>query len=103
MKSKNQKGFTLLELGITTSLIALGVVAAIQMQLAKSRQDTAKAAAQSYELVNNAVGSYLTNFYDQILAKAITDPGCQNFPFTVGGPLLNPSPRAVEDCRFNLR
>ena len=91
MKIKHQKGFTLLELGITTTIATLGIVAMIQMQAYQAQAETARSIAQVYQRLNNAVGSYMSTFYDQII-KA--DAQCSRVSYRAGGSSTAPGPGA---------
>lgn len=85
---KKQTGFTLLELSITLALSTMAVISVIKIQEAQSRRDNARLVAKSYEELNNAAGSYLTNYYDQLIAKVKLDTKnvkCGILPYQVGG------------------
>lgn len=82
MKSRLQRGFTLLELSITLAVIGLATVATIQLRLAETRADSAKAAAQVYQRLNNAAGSYMTLYYKELLAK--NEPECGVLRYKLG-------------------
>lgn len=64
----SQHGYSLLELSIVMVFMAMIVIAAIMMQAEQARMDRARAIAQIYTRMNNAAGSYLVNYYPQLLS-----------------------------------
>jgi prepilin-type N-terminal cleavage/methylation domain-containing protein len=62
-----QHGFSLLELSIALVIMVFIVMGLIAMQVDQAQSDKARAVAQTYNRMNTAVGSYLTNFYDRLV------------------------------------
>jgi prepilin-type N-terminal cleavage/methylation domain-containing protein len=65
--TQNQSGFTLLELSITTVIAGMMILAMVQMQTYQAQLEKARAIAQTYQKLNNAVGTYMVNHYTAIL------------------------------------
>ncbi len=101
MKFSSQKGFTLLEVSIATAIAALGIIATLQMRATQAQVDTAKSIAQVYERLNNAVGSYMTIYYEQIIAKGRLNPECGKSNYQVPDGLYNVVSRGSE-CQLTL-
>jgi hypothetical protein len=91
-----QKGFTLLELSITTILIAMSIIALITMQAHQNQLDTARGIAKTYERLNNAVGSYMTNYYGQLIRL---NPQCSRITALVGAAA---APLDGINCALNI-
>lgn len=81
MNHHRQRGYTLLELSITTILAAAGILAVIQMQSHQAQLDAARSIAQIYQRLNNAAGSYMSTFYGQLVQL---DPGCSRLNAQAG-------------------
>ena len=104
MKNQGQKGFTLLEVSIATALTALGIMATLQLRAAQTQIDTARSVAQVYERLNNAVGSYMTLYYDQIIARGKINPGCGRSDYFVErGGYYTTFGDLDNNCRIDLK
>jgi prepilin-type N-terminal cleavage/methylation domain-containing protein len=91
-----QKGFTLLELSITTTLIGMGIVALITMQIHQNQVEAARGIAKIYERLNNAAGSYMSNYYGLIIKL---DPRCSRVAAQVGSP---PAANPAINCNLQI-
>jgi prepilin-type N-terminal cleavage/methylation domain-containing protein len=85
----HQRGFSLLELSIVLVIMALIVMGLIAMQVDQAQSDKARAVAQTYNRMNSAVGSYLTNFYDKLVKL---QPECANPNWASQGGVGAPAP-----------
>jgi hypothetical protein len=97
--ASKQRGYSMLELSIVMVFMAMVVIAAIMMQTEQARMDRARSAAQIYTRMNNAVGSYLTNFYD-VLIKLKPECGAPDWSSSVGA---NAVKQDYSSCAVNLR
>lgn len=74
-----QSGYSLLELSIVLAIIALVIMSVIAMQVEQARTDKARAVAQMYTRLNNAVGTYMVNNYDKLVKL---DASCAMNPYS---------------------
>jgi prepilin-type N-terminal cleavage/methylation domain-containing protein len=82
--TKNQQGFTLIEVSIALVIMGMMILSWVQMQSHQNQRDRARAIAQIYETMNQAAGSYMVNYYPRIIDS---NPNCANLPY--GGQNLN--------------
>lgn len=98
---KIQKGFTLLEMSIVTALMAVGILATIQMNAAQSQREAAKSVAEGYERLSNAAGSYMSMYYKTIINNK-DKAACGILPYSVGG-IPAPAITSPGFCKINLQ
>lgn len=67
VSKRSQRGFSLVELSIVLIIMAMVIMTMIELQTQEAQTNKAKAVAQIYTRINNAAGSYLTNFYDRLI------------------------------------
>jgi cytoskeletal protein CcmA (bactofilin family) len=84
---KLQKGFTLLELSMTTVITTMIIIGAIQMQTYQATLEAARSIADMYKHVGKAADSYLANYYGQL--KSLPD-ACSNVGW--GGSTMGSKP-----------
>ncbi|MEI7785367.1 MAG: polymer-forming cytoskeletal protein [Betaproteobacteria bacterium] len=72
-----QKGFTLLELSMTTVITTMIIIGTIQMQTYQATLDAARSIGDMYRHVGKAAESYMANYYGRIrgLPDACSDVG----------------------------
>lgn len=92
----------MLETSIALSLMAVGVIATLQMRAAQVESDSARAVAQMYERLNQAAGNYMTLYYDQLVAKGVVDATCGKLPYRVGGHSDIPGDYNYVNCKIDL-
>lgn len=96
------RGFGLLEVSIALALTAMGVIATLQMRAAQAQLDTAKSVAQTYERYSNAMGTYMTLHYKEIVAKGRLNPECGALAFKGEGFTTIPPEGSYQNCRITL-
>jgi len=102
MKFSSQKGFTLLEVSIATAIAALGIMATLQMRAAQTQIDAARSVAQVYERLNNAAGSYMTLYYEDILKKAKASEACGTTAYQIPTDGYLNAVNHGSDCKIEL-
>lgn len=97
-----QRGYSLFELSMVLVIMALAIMVVITMQVEQARDDRARAVAQIYQRLNNAVGTYMTNNYEQLLKL---HPGCGIMPIRSEGSdgLFHPFVGYVDIARCTMK
>lgn len=99
-KFQSQRGYTLVELSIVLVIIAMVIMLRIFMDVEEARNDKVRAVAQTYQRLNNAMGSYLTNYYDKLVTLK---PECSIAPWTSDYPVTaSKAPSVLPDCELSL-
>lgn len=65
--TRRQRGFTLIEMSIVLVLMAMTISTFILLQAQQAADNRARAVAQTYTRMNQAVGGYLQTYYKQLI------------------------------------
>lgn len=95
-----QKGFTLLEMSITTVITTMIIIGTIQMQTYQATLDSARSIADMYRHVGKAAESYMANYYGQL--RALPD-ACSNVGWAGSTVLNRPAGPPAVGCDITIQ
>lgn len=66
-QTNQQRGFTLIEMGLSLALATVVIASSLVWIHYQTRLDEARAAGQTFTRINAAVGTYLANYYSELM------------------------------------
>ncbi len=94
-----QRGFTLLEMSITTVITTMIIIGTIQMQTHQATLEAARSIADMYRHVGKAAESYMANYYGQL--RALPD-ACSNVAWAGSTVLNRPAGPPAVGCTITI-
>jgi prepilin-type N-terminal cleavage/methylation domain-containing protein len=97
--SLNQKGFTLIELGVTLSVLSAVLIATTVTLSMYYKRMHVQLVGQQYQAINSALGKYMQQYFPQLITL---HPNCSVISMAVDRPLTIPEEITKGACKLNL-
>jgi Tfp pilus assembly protein PilV len=94
-----QKGFTLLEMSITTVITTMIIIGTIQMQTHQATLEAARSIGDMYRHIGKAAESYMANYYGRL--RALPD-ACSNVAWAGSTVLNRPAGPPAVGCTITI-
>jgi len=97
----SQNGYTLLEMGLSLTVATTVIASSLVWIQYQTRLDEARAAGQTLKRINTAVGSYLANYYTELM-KLPTQCSVLDWKYSDTGTPANKTPTSYAGCSVAL-